>query len=384
MDYAGPLLALALVIVCAHLGGVAFAAMRQPRVIGEIVAGLALGPSVLGAVAPGATAWLAQPFLEAVGQLALVLFMLIVGLEVDVRAVRRQRRLVAGVAAGSVVTPLVLGVGLGLALRPDPAFALFVGLALAVTALPVLARILSESTLAGSGLATVALACAAVNDLAAWLGLAAVSALLGGGGPWGAIAGVSALVAALLVARPWLERVAPERRLPLLVAAALAAAALTDALGLHLVIGPFLVGLCAPRDVDLHPRLEPVAAAVLPAFFFTAGLGVELGGLGADGLALLALTLVLAFAGKFVGTVVPARRLGLATVDALRLGALLNTRGLTQLVLLSAGRELGLLGPRMYAVLVLCALVTTAATGPLLRTLDRYRTFEGTAAVQRL
>jgi Kef-type K+ transport system membrane component KefB len=144
------------------------------------------------------------------------------------------------------------------------------------------------------------------------------------------------------------------------------------------VIGAFLAGLCAPRDETLEQRLAPVATGVLlPPFFFIAGLGVQLGEVGPG---LFALTLTLAVAGKVAGTAGPARALGLTGPDALRLGVLMNTRGLTELVLLSAGRELGLLGPRMYSVLVLCALVTTALTGPLLRALDRYRMFDRTAA----
>jgi Kef-type K+ transport system membrane component KefB len=351
-----PLLSLAAVVAGAYAGGLLAAALRQPRVVGEIAAGLALGPVLVG---DGD----AEAFVDAVAQLGLVLFMLLVGMEVDLRAVRRHRRLVAGVSAGAVAVPFALGTALGFALRPDDApFALFVGLALAVTAMPVLARILDDTGLAGTPLGTIALACAAVNDVAVWLGLAAVGAVVGDGSVWGALAGVLGVGAGLLVLRPFLGS------LPVLLAVTLAAAALTDALGLHVVIGAFLAGLAAPRDADVPARIGPVTSTVLlPAFFFTAGLGLELGSVG---LGLLAATLALATVGKVAGAALPARALGLDGADALRLGVLMNTRGLTLLVLLEAGRELGLLGPELYAVLVVCALVTTAAAGPLLRILD--------------
>jgi Kef-type K+ transport system membrane component KefB len=372
VPYAGPLLSLAFVVACAHLGGLLFAALRQPRVIGEVVAGIALGPSLLGALAPDAAAWLlpesSDGFLDAVAQLGLVVFMLLVGLEIDLRLLRARRRLIGAVATGSVALPLLLGVGLGLALEPgDGAFALFLGLAFAVTAMPVLARIIQERGLAGTALGATALACAALNDIAAWLGLAGVTALLGEGDPWTAVTGLLVLVPALLVFRTLLQRVGADRRLPLLLAGALAAGALTDAVGLHLVIGPLAVGLAAPRDAQVPGRLEPLALAVLmPAFFLTAGAGVQLDGLAAGDLLLLAVVLVLAFAGKFAGTALPARRMGLSTNEALRLGALMNTRGITEIVLLGIGLELGVLDTRLYSILVVTALVTTLATGPIL------------------
>jgi Kef-type K+ transport system membrane component KefB len=379
MPYAGPLLSLAFVIACAHLGGMLFAALRQPRVIGEVVAGIALGPSLLGALAPGAAAWLlpeaSEGFLDAVAQLGLVVFMLLVGLEIDLRLLRARRRLIGAVAAGSVVVPLTLGISFGFLLEPgDAAFALFMGLAFAVTAMPVLARIIQERGLAGTTLGAIALACAALNDVAAWLGLAGVTALLGEGEVWVAAAGLAALAPALFAFRKLLCRIDPDRRLPVLLAGALAAGAVTDAIGLHLVIGPFLVGLTAPRDARVPGRLEPLALAVLmPAFFLTAGAGVQLNGLAAGDLGLLGAALVLAFAGKFAGTALPARWMGLSANESLRLGALMNTRGITEIVLLGVGLELGVLDARLYSILVVTALVTTIATGPILNVLGQGR-----------
>jgi Kef-type K+ transport system membrane component KefB len=264
---------------------------------------------------------------------------------------------------------------LGFALEPgDPAFALFLGLAFAVTAMPVLARIIQERGLAGTSLGATALACAALNDIAAWLGLAGVTVLLGEGEPWQAVAGLVALAAALVPFRTLLQRVGGDLRLPILLAGALAAGALTDAVGLHLVIGPFLVGLAAPRDARIPGRLEPLAlAALMPAFFLTAGAGVQLNGLAAGDLGLLVVVLTLAFTGKFVGTALPARRMGLSLNESLRLGALMNTRGITEIVLLGIGLELGVLDTRVYSILVVTALVTTIATGPILNLLGQTR-----------
>lgn len=378
---AGPLLSLAFVVACAYLGGLLFAALRQPRVIGEVVAGIALGPSLLGTVAPGAADWILpadnDAFLNAVAQLGVVVFMLLVGLEIDVRLLRARRRLVGAVATGSVVVPFALGLTFGFLIDPDPPFVLFMGLALAVTAMPVLARILQERGLAGSPLGAIALACAALNDVVAWLGLAVVTAMVGDADVWEAVAGLAVLGPGLFAFRRLLERIDGDRRLPVLIAGALAAGAFTDAIGLHQVIGAFLVGLTAPRDARTPGRLGPLAVAVLmPAFFLTAGAGVELNGLGAGDLLLLAAALAFAFAGKFVGAALPARWMGLSANESLRLGALMNARGITEIVLLGVGLDLGVLDNRLYSILVVTALVTTIATGPILNLLGQARTPE--------
>jgi len=397
------LLCLAVVIAAAQLGGALFRRLGQPPVVGEVLAGIALGPSLLGAVAPGASAALlpaaAQPFLDLVAQLGLVVFMLLVGLEVDLRVLRQRSRLVAAVAGGSLALPAALGAGLALLLLatggapdgvPPAAFAVFVATALAVTAFPVLARILRDRGLAGTELGAVALATAAVTDVVAWTALAvAVSLVAAAAASAGSVvAGLVGITAAVLgVVRPLvalaarrgvLDRVDPRALLGLVLAAALLAAWATSQVGLHSAFGPFLLGLALPRHAatvaSLQTRLSDVSTSLLlPPFFVVTGLGVDLGDLRGPELALLALVVVLAITGKVVGAAVPARLAGAPRRDAVALGVLLSTRGLTELVVLDVGRTAGLIDARLHGVLVATAVITTVATGPLLALVERGR-----------
>jgi Kef-type K+ transport system membrane component KefB len=402
--HARELLAVAAIVLAAQLGGAAFRALGQPRVVGEIVAGIVLGPTVLGAVVPGATDALVppdvRPTLAAIAQLGLVVFMLVVGMEVDGALLRRRARFVGVVAASSMLLPFALGAGLGAVLHAHDAvrvhgaavpwapFVAFCGLAFSVTAFPVLARLLRDRGMAGTPLGSVALACAALTDLAVWLVLAVVVAAVSPGGlPTGlvllALAGLVAVVLgalrpALAAAqrRGLLGRLAPVTGLGLLLAGAFGAAWITESLGLHAIFGPFLLGLAVPRHAPtvefVRTRAAELSATLLlPAFFVVAGLGVDLTALDGAGAGLLALALAIAVVGKVAGAAVPARALGASRADALSLGVLMNTRGLTELVLLSVGLEAGLLDARLYTVLVLTAVLTTVATGPLLGAVDR-------------
>lgn len=388
------LLSLALVVAAAQLGGAVFRLLRQPPVVGELLAGIVLGPSAVGLVLPRVSELVAppdvRPALGVVAQLGLVVFMLLVGLEVDLRAVAGRTRLVTAVSCSSFALPFALGAGLALLLHGGhgvtdagpvdrTAFVLFVGTAFAVTAFPVLARILRDRGLTGTPLGSTALACAAATDVAAWLVLAVVVSLVSASAQppalvlLGALAytGVLLLVVRPALARARLDRLDGRALLGALVAAALLGAWVTESLGLHAVFGPFVVGLAVPRRVAVlqlvESRLGDVATAVLlPAFFVVAGLGVDLTTLDGGGLALLAAVVALAVAGKVVGAAVPARLCGASRPDALRLGALMSTRGLTELVVLSVGASVGVLDAQLYTVLVATAVLTTAATGPLL------------------
>jgi Kef-type K+ transport system membrane component KefB len=392
------LLALTVVVAVAQLAGAVARALRQPPVIGEIVAGIALGPSLLGLVAPGAVETLfpldARPYLQLLAQLGLVVFMLLVGLEVDLDVLRRRRRLVGAVAGSSVVLPFALGVGLAVVVHAQHArtasgpvpllpFALFVGTALAVTAFPVLARIVRDRGLARTPVGAIALATAAVTDVVAWAVLAVVVSLVATAGtpPVLVLAGLAAFTALMLgVVRPLLARVhraglldrlAPRTVVGLVLLGAVACAWCTQAMGLHAIFGPFLLGLALPRHARttamLETRLTDVSTGLLlPCFFVVTGLGVDLTQLRGDALVLLAAALVLAVGGKVVGAAVPARLCGLPRAESLALGVLLSTRGLTELVVLDVGRSVGLLDPTLFAVLVATAVLTTVATGPLL------------------
>jgi Kef-type K+ transport system membrane component KefB len=395
---AAVLLALAVVVAVAQLAGAAARALRQPPVVGEIVAGIALGPSLLGLVAPGAVDALfpadVRPYLQLVAQLGLVVFMLLVGLEVDLDVLRRRRRLVGAVAGSSVALPFALGAGLAMAVYSQHArtasgpvpllpFALFCGTALAVTAFPVLARIVRDRGLARTPVGAIALASAAVTDVIAWAVLAVVVSLVATGAtpPALVLAELAAFTALVLgVVRPLLTRVhraglldrlQPRTVVGLVLVGAVASAWCTQAIGVHAIFGPFLLGLALPRHARttamLETRLTDVSTGLLlPCFFVVTGLGVDLTQLDGGALVLLAAALVLAVGGKVVGAAVPARLCGLPRAEALTLGVLLSTRGLTELVVLDVGRSSGLLDPTLFTVLVATAVLTTVATGPLL------------------
>ncbi|MET0425408.1 MAG: cation:proton antiporter [Actinoplanes sp.] len=392
------LLSLAFVVAVARLGGYLFERLGQPAVVGEIVAGIVAGPSLLGLIAPQVKAFLlpadAVPYLNLLAQLGLVIFMLVVGLEVETVTLGRRAGTIGAVAAGATLLPFGLGVGLALVIAPwypVPAghlpFVLFLGVALAVTAFPVLARILRDRDLTGTVPGSIALACAAAIDAVAWLVLAAVVALAGHGSrpAWQMLTVTTLFVLVmLLVVRPGLaalqrrgvfDRMAPRTVLVTVLLAAVLAAWFTESIGLHSIFGPFLVGLSLPR---VQPTMEMITTRVadlssgllLPAFFVVAGLQVDVTALDGRDFAVLAAALTAATVGKIVGAAGPARLTGMSGRDALTLGVLLNTRGLTELVVLSVGAAAGLLTPNLYTVLVITAVVTTLATGPLLALIE--------------
>lgn len=397
-DLNSALLALVVVVGAALLGGGVMRVLRQPPVVGEILAGILLGPSLLGALAPEVSAALfpssVVPLLELVAHLGLVLFMLLVGLEVDTKGLSGRKGLLTSVSAGALVLPLLLGAGAGLLLvqrgtsqGPDAAFVVFLATALTVTAFPVLARILRDRGLAGTTLGSLALGVAAVTDVVAWTLVAlAVSLADPGGDPWVMLGGGLALAAFLLLGvrpvlarldeRGVLARMDPKVLLVTAVLGALAAAWVTSSTGLHDVFGPFLLGLALPRSIGvrelLEGRLEHVSTGfLLPAFFVVAGMGVDLPSLLDSGLVLFLALTALAVAGKVAGAYLGARVAALDPRSSLTLGVLLSTRGLTELVVLSIGREAGLLSTELYTALVAMALLTTVATGPLLALLER-------------
>lgn len=384
------LVALGVVAVAAWLGASGLRRIGQPGVVGQILAGVALGPTVLGAVWPAAGSWLFPPevleVLRPLSQVGLVLFMFLVGSEVEHAHLRGAGIRTAVLSLSGMVLPFALGVGVGLRLHGAHgdgadrwAFALFIGAAMAVTAFPVLASILRESELLGRPIGTLAMACAAIDDAVAWILLAVVVAVGGSDGAGSVLAtvGWATLVAAgaVLVVRPLLVRL--DRRLPLpaALAVALAAAWLTELIGLHAVFGAFLAGAVLPRG-DLMPqvrRVEPlVAALLLPAFFVVAGLSADLGVVAAAGTVGLTATVVtVAVVGKLGGVYGAGRLVGLGHVDAAGLGVMMNTRGLTELVVLTVGLDLGVIGPTVYSAMVVMALLTTVVAHPALVALRR-------------
>ncbi|RZU14520.1 cation:proton antiporter [Streptomyces sp. BK239] len=388
-----------ILLVGAALGALA-RKLGQPKVIGEITAGIVLGPSLLGLLPGDPTGALfpadVRPLLSAVSQVGLVLFMFVVGWEFERRVIRPYARLAAGVSLSSIVLAFGLGVAAAVVLYPHHdtvaghhisfmAFSTFMGTAMSVTAFPVLARILSENRLMDTRVGALSLASAAIDDVLAWCLLAYVSALVSSDGDYAGLARIGALsvvyVALMfLVVRPLVSRLvwrwsAMERwnvLLAVLCAGVFASSWLTSWIGIHQIFGAFLFGFVMPREprrvlaAHLRRPLDDVSVVLLPVFFIVTGLGVDLGALTATDYLALFLVVGVACAGKLLGAIVPARLFGLSWREAKDLGVLMNTRGLTELIILNAAVSLGVLDGRMFTMLVIMALVTTAMAAPLL------------------
>jgi Kef-type K+ transport system membrane component KefB len=363
-----------------------------------MAAGILLGPSLLGALAPTLSASLfpvaSLSWLGALSQLGLVLFLFLVGLETDPRRLAGNAETALVASHASIVVPFVMGTALALPLTarygvpgvPFAHVALFLGAAMSVTAFPVLARILEERRLLGTPIGTLAMSCAAVDDVTAWLLLAGVTALVRGQGVGGhgvllTIAGTMAFAAAMLtigrrVLAPLAQRVSAHglarQDAALIVVFALGAAWVTDAIGVHPLFGAFVAGLSMPKDerfvAAVQSRFADLTGVVLvPLVFAVTGLRTRLdllGDVAAWGWALAVLTV--AVAGKLGGTWLGARWSGYPARDAAILGTLMNARGLMELVFLGVGLELGVLSPTLFTMMVVMALVTTLMTGPLL------------------
>lgn len=372
--------------------------IRQPQVVGEMVAGILLGPSLLGWAFPDLSARLFPPaslgFLGALSQVGLLVYMFMVGLELDLRVLRERGRTAIATSNASMAAPLLLGVLLAFFLYsrladpgvPFAAFALFMGAAMSVTAFPVLARILDERGLTGTPLGALSLACAAVGDVTAWCLLAGVVLLVradpGGLPLWAMLAGSVAFVLfAVFGARRLLagvERAFRRRgglsqdRLALVLGVALAFAWTTEWLGIHAVFGAFVAGAVMPRSdafvAAVREKLgDFTVVLLLPLFFAFTGLRTDIGLVsGAEMWAWCVLIILVAVAGKFGGSTLAARATGMPWRESAALGVLMNTRGLMELVILSVGLEVGVISPTLFSMMVLMAVVTTLMTTPLL------------------
>lgn len=393
------LLSVAIILVAARAVGWVASRAGQPRVIGEIIAGVLLGPSLLGLVLPGVTAYLfpgpVVDGLRILSQFGLVLFMFLVGLHLDPSSLRGSGRTVAAVSQASILVPLGLAAGLGALVHAEFgagadlfAFCLFLGSATAVTALPVLARILVDVGLDRDRVGAISLACAAINDVAAWCLVAIVAALVGATGPYSALSTVALALAflafMLLVVRPLLARLPGLPIWGVLVITAMSAWT-GEQIGVHAIIGAFAAGLVMPRRArwqqQTHARLDVVVRnLLLPVFFVVAGIAARVDQLTASGWLLSLTVVVAAVIGRIGAATVAARLAGECWSDSISLGVLMNTRGVTELVILDLGLRLGIITTTVYTAMVLMALVTTLMTAPLLALLARARpATEGTA-----
>lgn len=381
------LLAVVVVIVSVRLVGWVIAKIGQPRVLGEIVAGILLGPSLLGLLLPGVAGYLfPQPVvtaLQTLAQLGLVMFMFLVGMELNIGTLRGQGRKIAVISQASILVPMLLAVPLALWLHPRLGagadrltFCLFLAAAMSITAFPVLARLLRETNLARTRVGSLSLVCAAINDVAAWILLAVVIAITQAAGPADAVLALalSALFVFVMVTvvRPLLARAG---QLPMwsVLAVAILSSWITEQIGVHAVFGAFVAGAVMPRmqgwQRTVRRRLESVVSALLlPMFFVIVGLSTQVHKLTSAALWWLALVVVVvAIAGKLGGASIAARLTGAPWAEATTIGVLMNTRGLTEIVFLSIGLELGVISATMFTIMVVMALVTTFMAVPILR-----------------
>jgi Kef-type K+ transport system membrane component KefB len=389
------------IVATGRLVGSALRLAGQPAALGPVLAGILLGPSVLGALGGPSLGPDSSALLRHVGDVGLGLFMFGIGLELDLQTIVRRRRTVGSIAAASLSLPFALGAGVALLVHERYGvvdgravgllpFVLFIATAMALTAFPVLAAIVHDQGLHDRPLGALALSCAAANDAAGWVLLTIALAVAQNGGVEDvalALAGTCALAALLaLVVRPRLLLPLARRHaagslratdLALLLGLAAAAAAATNALGTHVVLGAFLAGAVTPRGedgmlaADVRRALVAPGVLLIPVGFAAPGLALHVPALGIEAVGELALITLTASVGKIGGAALSARHAGLDDRDALALGALMNARGLVEVVALTAGRAAGLIDDRLFAVMLGMALLTTAATVPLLRLLDR-------------
>jgi Kef-type K+ transport system membrane component KefB len=403
MAHSTLLLQLVVILGCARIVGVILRFFGQPMVIGEMVAGLMLGPAVFGAVAPTLQAALFQrsslPELDAISQLGLVLFMFIVGAELRLPSGARAQIMAASwIGVLSVLLPMALGLAVAVPLHPLLAppgvsfwpFALFIAAAMSITAFPVMARILKDRGETNTRIGRLSLSGAAVADVFSWVMLAVVVVLVGSGNDWSRIVSILTGLAVLCalsfgVLRPmiaWLLiRYANDGRpagalLAALLIATFASAYATAYLGVHPVFGAFLFGACLPRDDrllhSLIERIEHVAVLVLmPVFFALAGLNTSADAFSGAGAGDTLLILLAAVGGKIIGGSVGARIAGERWRPALAIGSLMNARGLMELIVMKVGLDAGLIGKPLFTMLLAMAIVTTVMTGPLLNLFAR-------------
>ena len=400
------LLALVVVIATARAMGWVFRTFGQPPVVGEIIAGIVLGPSLLGRLTPGAEGYLfpatVGPFLNIISQVGVILYMFLVGLELDPALLRKRGHTTVAISHASIVAPFLLGALIALYLYPKlstsdvpfTCFSLFLGVSMSVTAFPVLARILTDRRIHKTRMGAIALTCAAVDDVTAWCMLAFVVSVARAQAA-GAVATIAMalgfILLMLVVVRPTMVRLSllygNRGRLTQGVMAAvfialLISASATELIGIHAVFGAFALGAVIPHDSgmarELTDRLEDIVIVLLlPAFFAYTGLRTQIGLVsGYEQWMMCALIVAVASMGKFGGSAIAARITGLDWRDASALGVLMNTRGLMELIVLNIGLEMNVISPTLFAMLVIMALVTTFSTTPVLHLITRRKAAE--------
>ncbi len=388
------LLQVLLVVAAAKIAGVFMSVLGQPRVVGEMIAGILLGPSFFGWIAPNLHQFVfslgSLDALKALSQIGVVFFIFCVGLELDGRSIRRNTSSALAISHFSIFLPFLLGAVMAVWLYRNyapssvdvRAFLLFIGIAMSITAFPVLASICRERGLLGSPLGGLALACAAIDDVTAWLGLAGIIAFARAEGMLStAMTLITSLVycgAMLWFIKPYFDKlkvdpnINPGKTMFQIVILVFGSSLLTEFIGIHALFGAFMAGFAASGNSAIRhlveQRIEPFATVVLlPLFFCYAGLRTDLALI--DNMYdwfVCAVVIGLATLGKLGGGAIAARAMGHTWRQSLSLGALMNTRGLMELVVLNIGLDLGIITSRLFSIMVIMALVTTLMTGPLL------------------
>jgi Kef-type K+ transport system membrane component KefB/nucleotide-binding universal stress UspA family protein len=387
----------ALIIALSRVVGLVTAALGQPMVIAEVVAGILLGPSLLGIISPGTMSTIfpasSMPLLGMMSQVGLLLFMFLIGLELDPKLLRGRARASVAISHSSIVVPSILGGVLGIYLyprvsSPDVPFAsflLFMAVSMSITAFPVLARILSERRLLKTKVGAITITCAAIDDVTAWCLLAFVVSIakstdLRKAGVTVALA-LGYIAVMFVVVRPFLRRLGAlsasregltQNLVAVTLLILLASCWVTEFIGIHALFGAFMLGAIMPKEGHagrlLAEKLEDlVVVFLLPMFFAYSGLRTQIGLLSTvDAWMQCALIIAIACLGKFGGSLVAGRLTGLPWREASAVGILMNTRGLMELIVLNIGLDLGVISPTLFAMMVIMALVTTFMTTPLL------------------
>jgi Kef-type K+ transport system membrane component KefB len=388
------LLALVSILLLGRWMGKLFVYFKQPRVIGEMVAGIMLGPSLLGQIWPAAQQFVlpadVAPYLQIIAQIGVILYMFLVGLELNAGLIRSKAHATIVISHTSILVPFLLGAILSLWLFPyfAPAgtpfmsFALFMGIAMSITAFPVLARILTDRNMQDTDLGVIAISCAAIDDVTAWCLLAFVVGIAQaevGGAVQTILYAMGFIAIMLFIVRPLAVRflaqnsATPPKRMAVWVLVALLFSAMTaEWIGIHAIFGAFLLGAIIPHDsdvaVDFQHKLEDIVKILLlPAFFAYTGMRTQIGLVsGWEAWGFTAVIVLVATLGKFGGSCAAARLTGLDWRMSTALGILMNTRGLMELIVLNIGLELGVISPALFAMMVIMALATTMATTPVL------------------
>ena len=385
------------IILAARLLGWICVKIKQPSVIGEMIAGIILGPSLLGMYFPEFSAFLfpkeSLGNLQFLSQIGLILFMYIVGMELDLSVLRKKAHDAVVISHASIIIPFALGIGLSYFIyrefAPDgvqfTSFALFIAIAMSITAFPVLARIVQERNLQKTKLGTIVITCAAADDITAWCILAAVIAIVKAGSFASSIyvilMAIGYVFLMIKIVRPFLKRIGDlqaekntinKPMVAIFFLTLILSAYATEVIGIHALFGAFMAGAIMPENAKFRSlfidKVEDVALVLLlPLFFVFTGLRTQIGLLNEGHLWMTAGAIILvAVIGKFAGSALTAKFLGINWKESLTIGALMNTRGLMELIVLNIGYDLGVLSPKIFAMMVIMALFTTFMTGPAL------------------